>query len=187
MRRRRRSDLRVCVTDHLGRRLSHRTLAGWLARVAPAGAGEVTIALVSDARMRALNRRFRGIDRVTDVLSFPVAGPAVALNRPAGQGGRRPGATCRTGGHPRDLGDIVIATGRAARQARDVGHPVQIELQILALHGLLHLLGHDHVRDGGRMAKAEQRYRRRGGLVAGLIERASTVRPARVRRRRAAR
>jgi probable rRNA maturation factor len=112
----------------------------------------VTIALVSDARIRRLNRTYRNADYVTDVLSFPAS--------PSG------------GGHDAGyLGDIAIATGRAARQARDCGHSLAVELRVLALHGLLHLLGFDHERDAGEMAAAERRLRRRGGLASGLIER----------------
>jgi len=123
-------------------------LAAWLAAAAPAGArGEVTIGLVTDARVQALNRRHRGMNRATDVLSFPAGERDV-------------------------LGDIVIATGVARRQARDAGHTLAVELRVLALHGLLHLLGYDHERDDGRMARLERRLRRRGGLVEGLIERA---------------
>jgi len=67
----------------------------------------------------------------------------------------------------------VIATGTARRQARDAGHSYQAELRVLALHGLLHLLGYDHdtADDRGRMMRAETRLRRQGGLPAGLIER----------------
>jgi probable rRNA maturation factor len=69
------------------------------------------------------------------------------------------------------LGDIVIARGVARRQAREVGHSEATELRVLALHGLLHLLGYDHERDSGAMARLERRLRRRGGLREGLIER----------------
>jgi probable rRNA maturation factor len=69
------------------------------------------------------------------------------------------------------LGDIVIARGVARRQARAAGHSERTELRILALHGLLHLLGYDHDRDRGRMARFERALRRRGGLREGLIER----------------
>ncbi len=69
------------------------------------------------------------------------------------------------------LGDIVIARGVARRQARDAGHPESTELRVLALHGLLHLLGYDHERDTGAMARLERRLRRKGGLREGLIER----------------
>jgi probable rRNA maturation factor len=133
-------------------------LAGWLAGVAPAAArGAVSVAIVSDARIRQLNRDFRGQDVTTDVLSFPSA----------------------ESGH---LGDVAIARGAATRQAARAGHPLSTELRVLALHGLLHLLGYDHEQDDGQMARLEQRLRRKGGLVEGLIERAGQVAPVRPRR-----
>jgi probable rRNA maturation factor len=136
--------LRVTVTDDRGRAVRAPGLAAWLIRVAPARArGDVAIAIVSDARMRVLNRKYRRKDKATDVLSF-------------------------------DTGDIVIAAGVARRQARQAGHTYAVELKILALHGLLHLLGYDHhdPADGGRMARLERRLRAKGGLRTGLIERA---------------
>lgn len=96
--------------------------------------------------MRALNRQFRGQDAVTDVLSFPA----------------------QTQGF---LGDIVIAAGVATRQAQEAGHDIQTEIRVLALHGLLHLLGYDHDADDGKMARVEARLRKKAGLPAGLIER----------------
>ncbi len=62
------------------------------------------------------------------------------------------------------LGDIVIARGVAKRQARDAGHSEATELRVLALHGLLHLLGYDHARDRGEMQRLERRLRRKGGV-----------------------
>ncbi len=156
--------LKVTVLDGGARRASGvRELARWLANAAPARArGGVTVALVGDAAMRRLNRRFRGSDHVTDVLSFPSAWPAgPARGLPAAAFDDPP------------LGDIVIARGRAARQARRLGHPLGTELRILALHGLLHLLGYDHEVDDGRMARVEARLRRRLGLPSGLIARSS--------------
>ena len=112
------------------------------------------MAIVSDARIRRLNQRYRGDDRPTDVLSFPAgAGPAPEPF----------------------LGDIVIARGVARRQAQHAGHSESVELRVLALHGLLHLLGYDHDRDGGAMARVERRLRRKGGLPDGLIERQRPV------------
>lgn len=129
-------------------------LAAWLVSAAPALArGAVTVAIATDGRVRSLNRRFLGHDRATDVLSFPSDEPPCA--------------------HPRHLGDVVIAAGVAARQARAAGHAMGTEVRVLALHGLLHLLGYDHERDGGRMARLERRLLRQAGLVEGLIERAS--------------
>ncbi|HEX6164926.1 MAG TPA: rRNA maturation RNase YbeY [Vicinamibacterales bacterium] len=124
-----------------------RGLGQWLSRIAPSKArGELCIALVSDKRMRALNRQFRGKDKVTDVLSFP-----------SGERGF--------------MGDIVIAAAVARKQAAAAGHSVQTEIRILALHGLLHLLGHDHEQDDGKMARIEARLRKKAGLKEGLIER----------------
>jgi probable rRNA maturation factor len=120
--------------------------------------GSVTIAVVPDARVRALNRDYRKKDTNTDVLSFPAEGSIIA-----GTANRRAS---------RFLGDVVIAAGVAGRQARDAGHSLPTELRILALHGLLHLLGYDHEHDDGRMARLERRLRRKGGLREGLIERA---------------
>ena len=154
-----RQALRVLVGDERGRRVpSAASLARWLRRIAPARArGTLSVAVVSDARVRALNRRYRGIDRATDVLSFPASHEPRAASRKL----RAP-----------SLGDIVIARGVARRQARDAGHSELTEWRVLALHGLLHLLGYDHDRDAGRMLRVENRLRRRGGLPRGLIERA---------------
>jgi probable rRNA maturation factor len=159
--------LSVTVTDGRGRAVRDGGLARWLISVAPARArGDVAVALMSDSRIRDLNRTYRRQDRRTDVLSFPAA-----TNHP---GSRAPHAEPRTpDSEQRLLGDIVIATGVARRQAREAGHAYRTELRVLALHGLLHLLGYDHERpgDAGRMARVEARLRRRGGLRSGLIHR----------------
>jgi probable rRNA maturation factor len=151
----RRSRLAVEIADERGRPMRLCRLTCWLERVAPRRAsGRVGIALVSDARMRALNRRYRRIDRPTDVLAFcadPAADPP---------------------SERRWLGDIVIARGIARRQAREAGHSDLTELKVLAVHGLLHLLGYDHHADHGQMRRAERRLLMRGGVSTGLIERA---------------
>jgi len=145
-----------------------RGLARWLASVAPARArGTVTVAIVGDSRVRRLNQRYRRTDRPTDVLSFPAAAGRLPRRRERAKAGLRRG-TPEPGEY---LGEIVIAAGVARRQARGAGHPLQAELRVLALHGLLHLLGYDHERDAGQMARLEARLRARGGLRAGLIER----------------
>jgi probable rRNA maturation factor len=149
--------LRVTVTDAKGASLRDSASSGlsaWLNRAAPRQArGHVSLAVVSDAFMRSLNRKYRGIDRPTDVLSFP-----------AEAGGRgSEGANA--------LGDLAIARGVAGRQARALGHSLRTEIRVLALHGLLHLLGYDHEVDRGQMAKLERHLLRRAGLNAGLIGR----------------
>ena len=163
----------VTVAAPDGGELRARGLGAWLEKCAPARArGEVTVALVSDGRMRALNRAFRGRDYATDVLSFPVVGqPPRASRAPRLSSPERATAIRREPGQAAYLGDIVIATGVAARQADQAGHGVATELRILALHGLLHLLGYDHESDNGRMARAETRLRKKGGLREGLVER----------------
>lgn len=93
---------------------------------------------VGDREMRRTNRQFRGLDKTTDVLSFP---------------GER-------GQEGRHLGDVLISVPRARHQALEAGHPVQRELKILALHGVLHCMGYDHEKDDGEMERLEKRLRR---------------------------
>ena len=112
-----------------------------------AGGREFAVCLASDQAVRRVNLRFRGRNQATDVLSFP-------------------------DGEGLHLGDILISAPQARRQARRLGHSLDQELRILLLHGVLHLLGHDHERDRGRMRRLEQTWRRRFRLPAGLIERA---------------
>ena len=141
----------VTICDGAGAPIRVPGLAAWLAAVAPPAArGTVTIAVVGDRRMRSLNRTWRGTDVPTDVLSFPSGGDP---------------------GPAKHLGDLAISRDTAARQAKAEGHSLATELRVLALHGLLHLLGYDHEHDSGRMARIERRLRRQGGLPAGLIER----------------
>jgi probable rRNA maturation factor len=99
--------------------------------------GEVTLVLAGDGTLRRLNREYRRRDRPTDVLSF------------TGSGGRE------------GLGDIVISLKTAERNARGEGRRLSQELDILALHGFLHLLGYDHETDDGAMDRLEGRLRRR--------------------------
>ena len=104
--------------------------------------------VTGDAEVRRLNRRFRGKNSATDVLSFP---------------------SSEKNGF---AGDLAISVDRARRQAAEHGHSLEDELRILILHGALHLAGLDHENDAGRMARAEARWRRRLSLPTGLIERA---------------
>lgn len=112
--------------------------------------GLVDVVLTSNAEMKVLNRRFRGKDKPTDVLSFPVADE-----------------------DPRKdfAGEIAISTDIAAQNARLLGHSPTEEVKILILHGMLHLKGYDHERDRGQMARRENQLRAQLGLPAGLIDR----------------
>jgi probable rRNA maturation factor len=112
--------------------------------------------IAGDAELRRLNRQFRGRDYPTDVLSFPAGSQVGDLRHDL-----------------RHLGEMAISYQTARRQAAEYGHGVDQEIEILMLHGLLHLLGMNHETDQGRMLSAEQKWRVRLGLPAGLIERVS--------------
>jgi probable rRNA maturation factor len=102
-------------------------------------AGDLTIVLADDAQLQALNLRYLGVDAPTDVLSFPSA------ERDPESGARY-------------LGDVVISMARAQSQALMAGHPLDSEVQLLVVHGVLHLLGHDHAetREKSRMWSAQR-------------------------------
>lgn len=119
--------------------------------------------ITTDSELRKLNREFRGQDAATDVLSFPAEKGQRHFH------GKRENASA-----PIFLGDVAVSVGRAREQARAFGHSLEQEIQILMLHGVLHLMGFDHETDSGRMARAEKRWRASLGLPNGLIER---VRP----------
>jgi probable rRNA maturation factor len=129
----------VVIDRQRTRRIAHARLRRIVAGAGRAmkAAGEVALLLTGDRAVRALNRRYRGKDKPTDVLSFPGAG---------GEAG---------------LGDIVISVETAARNAREHGRTLPQELDILALHGFLHVLGYDHETDDGTMDRIERRLRRR--------------------------
>ena len=101
-------------------------------------ASELTIVLTDDARLKELNRDYLGIDAPTDVLSFPASE-----------------TDPETGAHY--IGDILISIPRAKSQATAAGHPLESEVQLLVVHGVLHLLGHDHAdaKEKSRMWKAQ--------------------------------
>ena len=102
-------------------------------------ADSVSFVFVDDSRMSDYHGRYVDVPEPTDVLSFP----ADQID-PGGE---------------RDLGDVVICTDQAARQARRAARSYTRELSVLALHGLLHLLGYDHERDDGQMEALERRLR----------------------------
>ena len=109
----------------------------------------VNVLVTSNDELQELNRRFRGKDQPTDVLSFPAL----------------PGV------EPRYAGDIAISAEIAAHNARVLGHTAAEEIKVLVLHGILHLRGYDHERDSGKMARREDKLRRELRLPTGLIER----------------
>ena len=124
--------------------------------------GAVNVMVTGSRELRSLNRRFRGKDKATDVLSFPSGGPPL-----------------------RDVaGDIAISADIASRNARLLGHSPAEEVKILVLHGILHLAGFDHERDRGEMARKEKQLRQQLGLPDGLIERSRASARTRTRRAR---
>ena len=132
----------------------------WLGRTAEAvlsaaraETAELSVLLVSDRRMRALNRRYRKKDRATDVLAFPMnerrsLAPAASV-----------AAKSRLSSVPMLLGDVVISIPTATRQAKTQGHSVSQEVAMLLIHGVLHLCGYDHER-GEREARLMRRKER---------------------------
>jgi probable rRNA maturation factor len=119
-------------------------------------AGDVSVLLAADEAIRTLNRTYRRKDKATDVLSFPAAESAVGV-----------------------AGDLAISLETAFRQAQEHEHPLEMEIKLLLLHGLLHLAGYDHESDNGTMHRKEKRLRRELGLTAALIERAHAARSQR--------
>ena len=122
---------------------------GEAAAMAATSGGELAIVLTDDSAIRALNRVWRGKDQPTNVLSFPANAPPHPLPRKPGRVGV--GAATRWADEPpgrvRLLGDIVIAYETMAREAMAEGRPFQHHLAHLAVHGFLHLVGHDHAAD----------------------------------------
>jgi len=109
--------------------------------------GDLTIVLTDDAQLRELNRDYLDIDAPTDVLSFPASETDPETAR-------------------RYLGDILVSVQRAEEQARAAGHALEAEVQLLVVHGTLHLLGYDHAEadDKARMWKAQAEVLERIGL-----------------------
>lgn len=99
--------------------------------------GEVSVTLTDDAYIRTLNRQYRQMDRPTDVLSF-------ALNE-----GDEPAIT--GGPEINVLGDIILSVERAKAQAEEYGHSLRREIAFLTVHGMLHLLGYDHIEEAERI------------------------------------
>jgi probable rRNA maturation factor len=122
-------------------------------------AGAVTVALVTDIEMKRWNRAFRGKNRPTDVLSFPVN------DSPQRKSATRRDSQTTSPSTEFYLGDVAIAPAVARANARRFGRTFAEEMRILILHGLLHLMGYDHETDKGQMDRREGRLRRELGLV----------------------
>ena len=137
--------------------LSLPALARLLKRVSRAVGidGEVDVLLASDAELRRLNRKFRGRNKATDVLSFPAeAMPGLPAEK-------------------QHAGDLAISLETAAKQAAEHAHSLATEVRVLMLHGMLHLAGMDHETDAGEMREREMALRHELRLPTSLIERAT--------------
>src|ERR1051325_472717 len=128
-------------------------------RAAVVPPSRIDIVIAADPQIRRLNREFRGQDKPTDVISFPVAEPSRGAIE----------------------GDIAISASIAAANARRLGHSLAEEVKILILHGMLHLAGYDHESDRGQMSQLETGLRRVLQLPGSLIERGAQP-PSAVRR-----
>jgi probable rRNA maturation factor len=140
-------DLKPAISSELIERAARATLD-----LSGAPAADLTVVLTGDERVQSLNRDFLGIDAPTDVLSFPADEPDP-----------------ETGG--RYLGDIIISIQRAAVQAESRGHAVEAEVQLLVVHGVLHLLGHDHAEaeEKARMWAAQSEVLERIGISSSIV------------------
>ena len=114
------------------------------------GAGDVELVFVNDDEMRKINREHRGIDKATDVLSFPYEQVSGGL-----------------------MGSVVISTDTASRVACELGHSIECEIALLFLHGVLHILGYDHEIDNGQMRQKEKEVIEHFSLPDSLIIRNS--------------
>jgi probable rRNA maturation factor len=133
--------------------LARRAVREALAAEPPSGRVELSVVLTDDRAVRRLNRDWRGQDKPTNVLSFPSHNGAAAPRLPAGV--------------PVPLGDVVVACGVATAEAAAQGKSLRAHLAHLVVHGVLHLLGHDHEADAEaeRMEALEVRVLRRMGIA----------------------
>ena len=140
------------------RALARETIAACFAESGFAQTGSVSLCLTDDAEVRSLNARWRGIDKPTNVLSFPAAPAEAATKTPL-------------------LGDIALAFETLASEAEEAGAPLADHYRHLVAHGFLHLIGYDHQTDdeAGRMEELERRILARLGVADpyadGVLER----------------
>ena len=141
-------------------RVARRPLELFLARVRRElgiGEADVTICFVSDAEIARMNQAFRKKKGPTDVLSFPAIDRRLPVSLPQR---RKPGIASPRSKAEAFLGDVAISPATARRNAKKLGRTLPGELQILILHGVLHLLGYDHEADHGEMDRVEAQLRR---------------------------
>lgn len=122
--------------------------------------GKVNVLVTGNVAMRSLNRHFRKKNEATDVLSFPAEDAKVRASEPF-------------------AGEIAISADIARQNAARLGHTAAAEVEVLVLHGILHLAGYDHERDNGTMQRKEAKLRQALKLPSSLIERAQSGRSAR--------
>lgn len=153
-------------------RVTQRPLGQFLARVQRElgiAEADVTICLVSDAEIARMNQVFRKKKGPTDVLSFPAIERSEPASMPRKRSLRKRSLRIRskrTSAQVRSfLGDVAISPSTARRNAKKLGRTFASELQVLTLHGVLHLLGYDHETDHGQMDRVEGRLRRKLGLT----------------------
>lgn len=108
----------------------------------------VELILVDDAEIKKLNAQYRNLDKPTDVLSFPIKESKTDF-----------------------IGSIVISVDTAKRVADELGHPLEEELKILFIHGLLHTMGFDHETDNGQMREAEAEIAKKIGIKESMLAR----------------
>lgn len=144
----------LVIVEVRGSKLSETTLARFVHRARKAAGldGLVSVLITNNAQMRRLNSSFRKKDKPTDVLSFPAT-------KPLGQEKNKLS------------GDVAISWDIARHNAQKFGHSPEEEVKALILHGVLHLAGHDHEKDQGKMAQLEKQLRTKLNIPATLIER----------------
>jgi len=118
---------------------------------------ELSILIVNNQRIRMLNKKYRGIDRPTDVLSFPMTGTEFNSVPPAQPEGLST--------QPLLLGDVVLSMEKIESQAREQGHSAERELMMLLTHGILHLIGYDHERS----SQEDRRMRKKEGNILAKL------------------
>ena len=145
-------------------RLAEQSLAkflGEILRELNIAEAEVSVGFVSDSEIAKWNQRFRGKKGPTDVLSFP----ALSRRRVARHRRAKSLPGMQRGSGVDFLGDVAIAPETARRYAKKNGRTLDAELRVLMLHGVLHLMGYDHLTDTGQMDRIEQELRRKFGIA----------------------